>query len=224
MARIGVILSGCGVFDGAEIREAVLTIHALSELEQEIVFLAPSMEQLHVINHQSGHVAEGASRHVMEEAARIARGPVLSLKGANPDDFDAIILPGGFGAAKNLCTFALAGPEAKLQKDLRGFLLAIHSQKKPIGAMCIAPAILGLLKKEGQLQGNPRLTIGNDPSTAEALQMLGCEHVSCEADEICSDETFRFVTTPAYMYDEAPLHVISKGIHKLVRQVVGWVR
>jgi enhancing lycopene biosynthesis protein 2 len=225
MAKIGVILSGCGVFDGSEVRESVLTLLALSELNQTVVFLAPNMTQHHTINHQTSSDSS-TLRNVMEESARIARGPVLSLMDANPRDFDAVILPGGFGAAKNLSSFAFLGPKAELQPDLKKFLTGFYQLKnakgahRPMGAICIAPTILALLHRDIVCDVPPRLTIGDDADTAKALETLGCGHVLCQVDEICVDEANGFVTTPAYMYGSAPLHEISRGIHKLVSRVV----
>jgi len=225
MAKIGVILSGCGVFDGSEVRESVLALLALSELGQTVVFLAPNMPQHHTINHQNSQEAT-VVRNVMEESARIARGPVLSLLDANPNDYDAIILPGGFGAAKNLSSFAFLGPKAVLQPDLKKFLKGFYQLKnskgahRPVGAICIAPAILALLHRDITCSATPRLTIGDDRDTAQALEGLGCNHIPCKVDEICVDEINGFVTTPAYMYGSAPLHEISRGIHKLVSRVV----
>ena len=103
--NILVILSGCGVYDGAEIHESVLTLLALARHGASVTIAAPNKDQMHVINHATGDVMS-ESRNVMVEAARIARGQITDLSEIQSGDYDAVFIPGGFGAAKNLCTFA----------------------------------------------------------------------------------------------------------------------
>ncbi len=209
--KIGVLLSGCGFLDGAEIREAVLTYLALSKHNVEIISIAPNIDQHHVVNHLTGdEVSE--SRNVLVEAARIARGDIKDLATINPDDLDALLIPGGFGVAKNLSSFAFKGPEANFNPLVENFIKQIHSAKKPIGTICIAPAVINLLIPA-------KVTIGNDAATAAAIQKLGGEHIDCQADEIMLDEKNKIVSTPAYMLD-APLHLISRGIEKCVNKTI----
>jgi len=220
MAKIGVILAGCGVYDGAEVHESVLTLLYLSQANQEVVAMAPNMEQHHVLNHGTGEEMT-EKRNVLVEATRIARGPVLDISDANPADYDAIIIPGGFGAAKNLCTFALEGPEGKVQEDVARFLTGFHKTGKPIGALCIAPAILALLSSE--MEGKPKITIGTDEATAAGINSLGCDHQNRSVEEICIDENLNLVTTPAYMLGQN-IAEVAIGIEKLVSEVIARTR
>ena len=196
MKKVAVILSGCGVYDGAEIHESCAALLALHQAGAEALICSPTGPQMHVVDHQHGEPVEGASRDMRVEAARIARGPVADLAEVDPSAVDAILLPGGFGAAKNLCDFAVAGVDCSVNADLASFLQRAHAAGKVIGAMCIAPVILA--RVFGQ-ELRPRLTIGNDPATAEAMGAMGAEHVECSVVETLVDEQNNFVTTPAYM-------------------------
>jgi enhancing lycopene biosynthesis protein 2 len=216
--KIGVLLSGCGVYDGSEIQEAVLTLLFLDRKGAEIICLAPDMHQVHVIDHVTQNLEE-APRNVLTEAARIARGDIRSLSDITADDIDALILPGGFGAAKNLCDFALVGPEARVQPQVAELLTAIHAQGKPIGAMCIAPAVV--VRALGA--ASPQVTIGNDVGTAAGIEAMGGRHVNCAVDEICTDAANKIVTTPAYMLGPG-IADISEGIEKLVEQMLAWTQ
>ncbi|MCO4783170.1 MAG: isoprenoid biosynthesis glyoxalase ElbB [Candidatus Cloacimonetes bacterium] len=218
MAKIGVILSGCGVYDGSEIHETVLTLLALSQRNQEVTILAPNIEQHHVINHQTGEEMS-ETRNVLVESARIARGEIYSLSDVDPSQFDAIILPGGFGAAKNLSNFAFIGSKAIVLEELSIFLLEFKKYNRPIGAMCIAPALIALLNPKMGENSNISLTIGTDTETAETLELLACKHENKEAHEICVDSTNKIVSTPAYMIGKG-LADIHKGIDALVEKVI----
>ncbi len=210
------MLAGCGVFDGAEIREAVLTLLALDRAGAEARCFAPDMPQAHVVDHLAGAPAAGETRNVLVEAARIARGDIAPLAQASAADLDAIIVPGGFGAAKNLCTFAFDGPNCTVQPDLARILGDMHAAEKPIGLICIAPVI-------GAKLFQAAVTIGNDPGTADAIRAMGGTAVDKAVTEIHVDETHRLVTTPAYMYD-ARLGDIATGIGALVEAVLKLVR
>jgi enhancing lycopene biosynthesis protein 2 len=214
--KIGVLLSGCGVYDGSEIHEAVLTLLFLDRHGAEIVCLAPDMDQVHVVNHVTQN-PEDVPRNVMTEAARIARGDIQSLDSVSEADLDALILPGGFGAAKNLCDFALVGPEARVQPQVAELLTAMHAKNKPIGAMCIAPAVVARTLGTA----SPQVTIGNDVGTAAGIRAMGATHVDCAVEEICVDAANKIVTTPAYMLGPG-ISDIAKGIEQLVEQVVAW--
>ncbi len=217
--KVGVVLSGCGVYDGAEIHESVLTLLALDRAGAEAVCLAPDVPQRHVVNHLTGQPAEGESRNVLVEAARIARGKVTSLAGFDAAALDALVLPGGFGAAKNLCDFASRGAECDVHPDVARVVRTVHGAGKPVGAICIAPVILAkLLGAE-----KPKLTIGTDPGTAAAVGAMGGEHVSCGGGGAVVDADRRLVTTPAYMLD-SPISEVSAGIEKLVAELLGMLR
>lgn len=196
MKKVGVVLSGCGVYDGSEIHEAVLTLLALDREGFEIVCLAPDAPQAEVVDHRSGRAAP-ENRNILTEAARIARGKIRDLAGAQPDEFDALVFPGGFGAAKNLCTFAANGPDCSVNPDVERLALGMHAAGKPLCALCIAPALLARVLGGAGIRAT--VTIGNDPGTAEAVVKAGALHQDCPADGCVVDEKNRVVTTPAYM-------------------------
>lgn len=215
MKKMAVILSGCGYLDGSEIRESTFTLLALDQQGVNFELFAPDEDQYHTVNHLSG-VADSQKRSILEESARIARGKVSSLKKLKAANFDGIILPGGFGVAKNLCSFAFDGPKAKVDPTIKNILIGFHKDKKPIGAICIAPALIALLFGSDGV----KLTIGNDADTAKALESLGAKHMDCKANEIICDDVLKVVSTPAYMYDHESLSNIFAGINKLVSKVV----
>jgi enhancing lycopene biosynthesis protein 2 len=217
--KVGVVLSGCGVYDGAEIHESVLTLLALDRAGAEAVCLAPDVAQRHVVNHLTGQPAAGETRNVLVEAARIARGQVTDLAGFDPAGLDALVLPGGFGAAKNLCDFAFRGADCEVNPEVARVIRAVHSSGKPVGAICIAPVILARLLGEEK----PKLTIGTDPGTAAAIEKMGGAHVSCGGGGAVVDEGKRLVTTPAYMLD-SPISEVSAGIEKLVAELLAMIR
>lgn len=214
MVKVGVLLSGCGVFDGSEIHEAVLTLLALDRAGAEIVCMAPNMDQHHVINHLTQEVVD-EKRNVLVESARIARGEIRDLKDVRSDEIDALIIPGGYGAAKNLSDFAFKGKDATVHPEVQRLLNDLVSAGKPIGAICIAPATL--TKALGTK--NPEVTIGNDEGTAAAIEAMGGKHKICTVDMIHLDEKNRLVSTPAYMLGPG-IKDVAQGIEKLVAKVV----
>jgi len=193
--KVGVVLSGCGVYDGAEIHESVITLLALDRHGAEAVMCAPDVAQMHVINHLTGDVVEGEERNVLVESARIARGAVKDVKDVSAVELDALILPGGFGAAKNLCDFAVAGADCTVNPDVADLVRAVHNQGKPVAAVCIAPALLAKVLGEEA----PELTIGSDAGTAGALESMGAAHVVCPVREFVVDRERKIITSPAYM-------------------------
>ena len=214
MARIGVLLSGCGVFDGAEIHESVLTMLALDRAGAEIICMAPNVEQHHVINHLTQEeMAE--KRNVLVESARIARGEIKDLKEVRGTDLDGLILPGGFGAAKNLSDFAFKGADFTVQPEVKRILEEMSAANKPIGAICISPAPLA----KALADKKPEVTIGNDQGTAEAIENMGGQHKSCTVDMIHVDAGNNVVSTPAYMLGPG-IKEVAVGIEKLVNKVV----
>jgi len=214
MTKVAVILSGCGVFDGSEIYESVLTLQALESGGATYQCMAPDMDQLHVINHLTGEVMADQQRNVLTEAARLARGDIIDLAQANPDDYDALIIPGGFGAAKNLCDFAIAGEKCRVNFDLQRFTQAIHQANTPAGLICIAPTMTPLLFGEGAV-----CTIGNDAATATAIEAMGGLHETCTVGDIVIDQQRKIVTTPAYMLANS-ISEAATGINKLVSMVL----
>lgn len=213
--KVGVLLSGCGVYDGAEIHEAVITLLALDRKGAEIVAMAPNVDQLHVINHLTGDVVPGEKRNVLVEAARIARGNIRDLATVDPAELGALILPGGFGAAKNLCDFALKGADCHVHPEVARVVRGVHQQGKPIGAICIAPALCAKLLG----QEHPKLTIGTDKDTAAALETMGACHEACGVEGVVVDEKAKIVTTPAYMLARS-IAEAATGIEKLVQEVL----
>ncbi len=215
MVRVGVLLSGCGVMDGAEIHESVITLLALDRAGAEVVCMAPNVEQMHVINHLTSEEVKGETRNVLTEAARIARGDVRDAAEVKVDELDALIIPGGFGAAKNLCTFAVDGPGCRVHPDVRRLVSETADAKKPIGAICISPAILAAVLGSKK----PVLTIGTDQQTAQALESMGAVHKECPVDQAITDETRNLVSTPAYMLGPS-IKDVAKGIEALVEKVL----
>jgi len=212
--RVAVILSGCGVYDGSEIYESVLTLLHLEQQGAGYQCMAPNIEQLHVINHRTGEVAEGERRNVLTEAARLARGDILDLAAADPAAYDALIIPGGFGAAKNLSDFALKGSDCQINPEVLHFARAIHAAGKPVGLICIAPAMTPRLFGAGTV-----CTIGNDAATAAAITAMGGQHESCRVNEVVIDTDRKVVTTPAYML-AGSISDAASGIGRLVEEVV----
>jgi len=212
--KVGVLLSGCGVFDGAEIHESVLTLLFLDRAGAEIICMAPDMEQFHVINHLT-QAEMDEKRNVLIESARIARGDIRNVTDVTAADLDALIIPGGFGAAKNLSDFAVQGPQATVHPDIQRLLEEMADAGKPVGAICIAPATL--TRAIGDK--SPEVTIGNDVGTAEAIESMGGKHHICTVDTIHLDERNRVVSTPAYMLGPSIKHV-AEGIEKLVHQIM----
>ncbi|WP_035339465.1 MULTISPECIES: isoprenoid biosynthesis glyoxalase ElbB [Dickeya] len=213
MKKVGVVLSGCGVYDGSEIHEVVLTLLAIDRAGACAVCFAPDKAQSHVVNHLTGEET-GEKRNVLAESARITRGNVQPLSSADPQQLDALIVPGGFGAAKNLSDFAVRGAACEVDNDLKILTQEIHKKGKPIGFICIAPALLPKL-----LNTPVQLTIGHDEATAQAITEMGGIHVICPVDDVVVDVANNIVTTPAYMLANS-IAEAATGIEKLVAQVL----
>ena len=213
--KVGVVLSGCGFLDGAEIHEATLTLLALDRAGAEIVCMAPNTDQMHVVDHSAGAPEEGASRNTLVESARIARGEIVDIATVKGSELDALVFPGGYGAAKNLSTFAVDGPACTVNTDVQRLIREVFDLDKPLGFICIAPAVGAKVLGEKGV----KLTIGNDPETAAAIEALGAKHVDCAVDDIVFDADHKVVSTPAYMLGPSIAHV-AKGIDKLVDKVL----
>lgn len=211
--KVAVILSGCGVYDGAEIHESVIALLRLSQRGAQVQCFAPDMAQHHVVNHLTGQeMAE--SRNVLVESARIARGQVRDVRELQAADFDALVIPGGFGAAKNLSDFAFKGASCSVQPDVLAAARGFAEAHKPVGLICIAPAMAARIYGAGV-----HCTIGHDPDTAAKLADMGAEHVDCPVEDIVVDEARKLVTTPAYMLARS-LAEAASGINKLVDRVL----
>lgn len=213
MPTIGVILAGCGNIDGAEIHESVLTLFYLARAGAKTRIYAPdvSFEAVNFLTRKP----MGEKRSVLMEAARIARGDIKDVATARGADLDALILPGGNGVAKNLCDFAAEGPTGKAHPEVARLIREVHDAGRPVGAICIAPVVLALVLGAKK----PRLTIGNDMGTAQAIEKTGAVHVDCPVDGIVVDENLNLVTTPAYMLGPG-IADVARGIEKLVAEIV----
>lgn len=213
--KVAIILSGCGVYDGSEIIESVATILAIEKCGAKCVFFAPEIPQADVVNHLTGKT-ESQTRNVLQESARIARGKILNLDAFKVEDFDAIIFPGGFGAAKNLSSYAFKNTDATLLPKVECAVLGMFNAKKPIGFLCISPASIGAvaLGKFGV-----ELTIGNDKDTAQTIEALGARHKVCEASNFVKDKNTNVYSTPAFMSAKTALEA-SIGIEKMVRAML----
>ncbi len=217
--KVAVLLAGCGHLDGAEVREAVLTLLALDQQGAESQCVAPDAPQHDVVNHATGKPVPGAVRNILEESSRIARlGKCMDLAKARVEDFDALVMPGGYGVAKNHCSFAMDGAKGKVRPDIAAFVRGFFDAKKPVGAICIAPALVALAL---QGQASATLTLGNDAGCAGVMKELGHEHhLTPGAREIVIDEAHKLVTTPAYMFDDARLSDVFTGIERCVTEVL----
>lgn len=212
MKKFAVIIAGSGVFDGAEIHETVLTMLAIKKAGADYQIFAPDAMQYHVINHLTGEEMH-EKRNVLVESARIARGNIKPLAEYNPNDFDALVFPGGFGVAKNLCTFAFDGTQCNVNPDVEKAVISTHSLKKPIGALCIAPALIS------KLLHNVEVTIGHDQGTAEAITKMGAKHVKTNHGEVVIDKQNNVFTTPCYMLD-ANITQIEAGANNIVEAML----
>ncbi len=213
--RIGVLLSGCGVQDGSEIHEATLTLLALDKLGAEIVPIAP-VKAFEVVDHAKGR-AVPEKRDVMVESARISRGDITDAARIRSKELDGLIMPGGMGAAKNLSDFAVNGADCNVDPAVGNLIARLNDEKKPIGAICIAPAILAAALRDVGVSG-VRMTIGNDAETAGKIEEMGQVHVKCPLDDCVVDEEHKIVTTPAYMLGQS-IKEIQPGIEKLAKAV-----
>lgn len=217
--HVAVLLAGCGHLDGAEVRESVLALLALDQHGATFHCMAPDADQFHVVDHATGQPVPGARRNILQEASRIARvGQCLDLAKAKVQDYDALVMPGGYGVAKNHCSFAFKGAEAEVRPDVAAFVRGFFDAKKPVGAICIAPALVALALS-GRAAAD--LTLGSDPGSASAMAALGQRHrTTASAREIVVDEAHKLVTTPAYMFDDARLSDVWVGIERCVAEVL----
>jgi enhancing lycopene biosynthesis protein 2 len=213
--RVGVVLAGCGFLDGAEIHEATCTLLSLDRRGAKLVAAAPDVEQMHVVDHLKGAPAAGQARNVLVESARIVRGQIQDLAKLGAKDLDALVFAGGFGVAKNLCSFAVDGQKMRVLPDVERIVREVRAAGKPMGFICISPVVAAKLLGGDRV----KVTIGNDRDTAAAITSWGAQHVECKVDEIAIDERLKVVSTPAYMLGPwiAP---VAAGIDKLVSAVL----
>ncbi len=214
--RIAVVLSGCGVYDGAEIHESVFTLWAIAKAGFQYEIFAPDIEQHHVINHLTGQETK-ESRNVLIESARIARGNIESITNLNSSNFDAVIFPGGFGVAKNLCNYAFEGVDCKVNPEVESVIRKFHAKEKPIGALCISPVMIGKVLK------NLKLTIGSDATTIEAIEKMGNTHIESRVGQVIIDRRHKIASTPCYMLDSNIIQ-IAESATKIVDAVIELVR
>lgn len=212
MKKIAVVLAGNGVFDGSEIHEATLTLYSIIKNGATYDIFAPNIDQHHVINHITGDEMP-EKRNVLIESARIARGKISDLANFKADNYDAIIFPGGFGVAKNLCSFAFDGTNCSVNPDVEKAIRSMVEQNKPIGALCIAPVLLA------KILGDVNLTIGQDKGTAEAIKTMGATHKETSHGEVIIDQKYKLVTTPCYML-EANIGQIGDGTNNVVKAII----
>lgn len=216
MKKIAVVLSGCGHLDGSEITETVSLIVALSQAGAKVSFFAPDIE-ISVTDHVTKKPTS-ENRNLLHEAARIARGNIESLQHLHAKDFDAVAFPGGFGAAKNLSTWAEKGAACEVNPEVQRVILDFYNASKPIGAICIAPTLIAKVLGHKKVT----VTIGNDPSTIAEIQKTGAQHEECPVDDYLTDRETKVVTTPAYMYSDAKPNEIFAGIFGLAHELVEW--
>ena len=210
--NIAVVLSGCGVYDGAEIHESVLTLLAIARSGASYQIFAPNIEQYHVINHLTGQPVD-EKRNVLVESARIARGDIKTISEYNPNDFDALMFPGGFGVAKNFSTFAFEGSACTVNEEVEAAIMDTYKAGKPIGALCISPVVIA------KVLDGAEVTIGNDAGTVQALEEMGAKHRFTTHGEVVVDNKYKVATTPCYMLD-ATIDQIATGAENVVKVIL----
>lgn len=213
--KIAVVLAGSGVYDGSEIHEATLTLYSIIKNGAVYEIFAPDTLQHHVINHITGEEMN-ETRNVLVESARIARGNIKPLKEYKAEEYDAIIFPGGFGAAKNLSSFAFDGVDCKINDDVAKAIKHTAELNKPIGALCISPVVIA------KVLGDVELTIGQDNTTAEAVEKMGATHKKTNHGEVTIDTRHKVVTTPCYMLD-ANIVQIAQGADNVVKAMLDMI-
>ena len=214
MKKVAVILSGCGFLDGAEITEAISTLVAIGQQGAEYKVFAPNKEVA-----ETNHLTQkptGQMRNVMQEAARIARGEIQPLEALQASDFDALAFPGGFGAALHLCNFAEKGSGGEIDPQVARVVQDFHANRKPIAAICIAPAIMAMAFGDKGVN----VTIGNDTGTASEIEKTGAKHQNCAVEKFVVDTSNKVITTPAYMYGTAKPHQIFEGVSGAIKELL----
>ncbi|MCC6477070.1 isoprenoid biosynthesis glyoxalase ElbB [bacterium] len=219
MKKVGVVLAGCGYLDGAEIYESVFTLLSLDRRGIAYQCLAPDVPQMHVVNHLKGEPTN-ETRNVLVEAARIARGKIEPLDESWISKLDAVIFPGGFGAAKNYCDFAVKGEDCSIHPLVESFMTKVVEAGKPLGVICISPVVLARALKGKSV--HPKLTVGAEGNASNALEAFGSKHVVCPVTEMVVDEQHKIVSTPAFMYS-VRVSEVAQGIDKLVVRIAEFI-
>ena len=217
MKKVGVVLSGCGVYDGAEIHESVITLLAIDRAGAQAVCMAPNVDQMHVVNHVTGEEAAGEKRNVLVESARIARGEIKDISTVKAKDIDALVFPGGFGAAKNLSSFAVKGENCDVHPEVLRLVKEFAAKQKPQAVLCIAPAMMAKIYEDAPKK--PVLTIGNDKETSGKIEIMGSRHQDCAANDFVFDAENKIVSTPAYMLGQN-ISEVAEGIEKTINKLV----
>ena len=217
MKKIGVVLSGCGVYDGAEIHESVITLLAIDRAGAQAVCMAPNVDQMHVVNHVTGEEATGEKRNVLVESARIARGEIKDISTVKAEDIDALVFPGGFGAAKNLSSFAVKGENCDVHPEVLRLVKEFAAKQKPQAVLCIAPAMMAKIYEDAPKK--PVLTIGNDKETSGKIEIMGSRHQDCAANDFVFDAENKIVSTPAYMLGQN-ISEVAEGIEKTINELI----
>ncbi len=212
MKTFAIVLSGCGVYDGAEIHEATMAMLAVRKKGHQYQIFAPNMWQYHVVNHLTGEEMP-EKRNVLVESARIARGNIKDLKDFDAAQFDALIFAGGFGVAKNLCDFAVKGENYQVSDSVAKVIKDMYAAGKPIGAMCVSPILLA-----GVLDG-VKITLGDPCDSSRAAEKHGAKHQVATLEEVVVDQQNKLATTPCYMLD-ADIAQISEGADHLVDELL----
>ena len=192
MKKFAVVLCGCGPMDGSEIHESVMTLLAIDRNECQYTIFAPDADQFHVVNHYTKQVMN-EKRNMLVEAARIARGDIHPLTELKSEDFDAVVFPGGYGAAKNLFNYAIKGTKAVVDAEVERVIKDFHTQRKPIGALCISPVLMA------KVLGNITITVGTDEKTIHDVETFGAQHINTQQTEVIADKENMVFTTPCYM-------------------------
>lgn len=223
MKKIGVLLSGCGVYDGSEIHEATLSLLAIDQQGWQAVCMAPNIQQHEVVSHIDKSLMEPA-RNILQESARIARGDIKNLSAFSTKDYaelDALVLPGGFGAAKNLSHWAFLGHQAAVLDEVKELILYFLQHKKPIVALCIAPVVVAKALEDAKLY--LQLTAGGDEKTEKELELLGVQIQKTDAQGLAIDEKNKIISAPCYMRDVS-IQTIFNETQAAIHQLADWLK
>jgi enhancing lycopene biosynthesis protein 2 len=213
MKKVAMILSGCGNKDGTEITEAVSAIVCLSQHKAETDFFAPdkSFTSLNFLTNEKAQ-----ERNILLESARITRSQIKTLAELNSKNYDALLLPGGYGAALHLCNWAQKGSACEVDKNVEKAIRAFYKDEKPMGAICIAPVLIARVLGDQQIS----ITLGSDKEAAAEIEKTGAQHIDCPVDDFVTDRHHKIITSPAYMYAQATPAQVFKGLSGLVKELV----
>lgn len=223
MKNIAVILSGCGVYDGSEIHESVFTLFSIDVLKGKYQCFAPNILQHHVLNHVNGEEMN-ENRNVMIEAARIARGNIMDVSIYDPENFDALVIPGGFGAAKNLTKWAFQGPDGEINENIKDAILQTIKANKPIVGLCMGPTVIAKALEGTGISA--KLTVGSSTEKSPydiAAISGGMEKIGAQAEmksirEFSYDVENKIITAPCYML-EGSISEVQRNIHQTIEKL-----